>query len=66
MIIQLDLFIRPKICERLGVHVWAFNGYNNCECGRETIGPWNCPDHWTPGTPIKDRLAVVRKEKEAA
>jgi hypothetical protein len=53
---QLNLFQplaeQVPLCERLGFHVWSVNGLNECDCGQEVIGPWNCPERWLPGGPI--------------
>jgi hypothetical protein len=46
---------RPGLCFG-GVHFWARDGYNNCDCGFITVGPWNLPKRWTPGTVVVTAL----------
>jgi len=56
-----DTLKRFTLCHQVGTHVWSRNGFNQCDCGEEIIGPWNCPETWLPGTPIKDNYAVTTR-----
>jgi hypothetical protein len=57
---------RVPLCERLGFHVWALDGFNHCDCNAEVIGPWNSPSSWIPGAPLTTCWTLEAKNRRAS